>query len=388
MEPVSFALVASLVLTVGVAIAIVRPVAIIDNPQVTLAILTAISIASLSALVQPDPLGFTIDVDPASEPLIGRNDPGIPIYHRATRDFGNDDVYVIAMETEDVFTQANLETQLRLTNELHRLPDIAEIESLARVLAIRYDPERDLVDLSRLFREVPSDSAGLEKLRERALSDPIYRKTWISADGRTTAINITFQPMTDAEFVALDLDGRIAALLAEERSSGQTFYIAGRPHVRSQAYHLMVHDMATLVPIAVAIAAVTLWLMSGSVLGVLLPLASCLMATLWVFGAMATLQIDINLITLVLGSMMICVGSVYGVHVYARYEVIAEESADSGHNGGFHDHHRLRRVAVDRHPGHQPIGRVLDTRRRVGDADLAHRGSRGARLVADRAGHA
>ena len=197
MEPVSFALVASLVLTVGVAIAIVRPVAIIDNPQVTLAILTAISIASLSALVQPDPLGFTIDVDPASEPLIGRNDPGIPIYHRATRDFGNDDVYVIAMETEDVFTQANLETLLRLTNELRRLPGIAEIESLARVLAIRYDPERDLVDLSRLFREVPSDSAGLEKLRERALSDPIYRKTWISADGRTTAINITFQPMTN-----------------------------------------------------------------------------------------------------------------------------------------------------------------------------------------------
>ena len=55
-------------------------------------------------------------------------------------------------------------------------------------------------------------------------------------------------------------------------------------------------------PIAVAIAAATLWLMSGSLLGVLLPLVSCLTATLWVFGAMAALQIDINLITLVLGS--------------------------------------------------------------------------------------
>lgn len=328
MEPVTFALAATLVLTGGVVIAVVRPVVVIDNPQVTIAILTAISIGALTALVRTGPLGFTIDVDPASEPLIGRDDPGIPIYQRATLDFGNDDLYVIAMETEDIFTEANLSTLVRLTNQLRRLPGIAEVESLARVLAIRYDTSRDLVEVSRLFRKTPSDAGGLEELRERALADPIYRKTLISSDGRTTAINITFQPMTDAKFVELDLDGRIAALLDQEHRSGQNFYIAGRPHVRSQAYHLMVHDMATLVPIAIVIAAITLWLMSGSVLGVMLPLVSCLMATLWVFGAMATLGIDINLITLVLGSMMICVGSVYGVHVYARYELIAEESVD------------------------------------------------------------
>ncbi len=329
MDPVSFALMATFVLAAGITIALVRPLLVIDNPQITIAILAAISLAALAMLVRTEPIGFTIDVDPASEPLIGRNDPGIPIYQRAIRDFGNDDVYVIAMETDDVFTEDNLSTLVRLTGELRRLPGIAEVESLARVLSIQYDRDRDLVDISNLFRTVPGDKPGLEALRERAMSDPIYRKTLISGDARTTAINITFQPMTDAEFVALDLDGRIEALLDEEVAVGKHFYIAGRPHVRSQAYHLMVHDMGTLVPIAVVIAAITLWLMSGSVLGVVLPLISCLVATLWVFGAMATLQIDINLITLVLGSMMICVGSVYGVHVYARYEVIAAESVDA-----------------------------------------------------------
>jgi predicted RND superfamily exporter protein len=79
----------------------------------------------------------------------------------------------------------------------------------------------------------------------------------------------------------------------------------------------------------VAIAAIVLWLMTGSLLGMMLPLLSCLTSTLWVFGAMATLGIDINLITLVLASMMICVGSVYGVHVFARYEVIAEGGGDA-----------------------------------------------------------
>ena len=64
--------------------------------------------------------------------------------------------------------------------------------------------------------------------------------------------------------------------------------------------------------------------MTGSTWGVLIPLVSCLVGTIWVFGAMALLQIDINLITLVLASMMICVGSVYGIHVISRYE---EEAA-------------------------------------------------------------
>jgi len=329
LDPVSFTLLATLVLGAGLAIALVRPEAVIDNPELTLVLLSTITIAAIAVLVRTDPLGFTIDVDPASEPLIGRNDPGIPIYQRAIRDFGNDDVYVIAMATDDVFTEDNLSTLVRLTGELRQLPGIAEVESLARVLSVRYEPDRDLVDVSTLFGDVPGDAAGIEQLRERALADPIYRKTLISGDARTTAINITFQPMTDAEFVALDLDGRIERILDQERGDGKKFYIAGRPHVRAQAYHLMVHDMATLVPIAVVIAAIALWLMSGSLLGVLLPLVSCLMATLWVFGAMATLGIDINLITLVLGSMMICVGSVYGVHVYARYEVIAAESPDA-----------------------------------------------------------
>lgn len=328
-EPATFALLATLFLVGGLTVALLWPDVVVDQPQIVMGVLTAVTIGAAAALVTVDPPGFTIDVDPASEPLIQRDDPGIPIYKSATDDFGNDDVYVIAMETDDVFSRDSLQVIERLTNGIRRLPGIAAVESLTRVLAIRWDEGRDLVDVSRLIRRVPSDPAELEELRATALDNPLYRKTLVSADGRTTAINITFQPMTDGEFVELDLDGRIHALLDAETDSGHHFYVAGRPHVRSQAYHLMVGDMAKLVPIAVLIAAITLWLMSGSIRGVLMPLVSCLTATLWVFGALATLQIDINLITLVLGSMMICVASVYGVHVYARYEIIATTATDA-----------------------------------------------------------
>ncbi len=327
-DPVSFGLGAAFFLLAGIALATLLPRRIIDHPWLVLAVLLGVSGAAVAVLVNFETREFTIDVDPASEPLIQRNDPGIPVYEQAKKDFGNDDVYVVAMETDDVFERENLERLARLTNELRRLPGISEVESLTRVLSIRYDHERELVDVSKLMKRVPSDPEELADLRRRALADPIYVKTLVAPNGRTAAINITFQPMTDGEFVELDLDGRIEEILDEERGAGHHFYIAGRPHVRSQAYHLMTRDMGTLIPVAVMIAAFTMWLMMGSLYGALIPLVSCLMATLWVFGAMATLQIDINLITLVLGSMMICIGSVYGVHVYARYEVIAAEAVN------------------------------------------------------------
>jgi hypothetical protein len=295
-----------------------------------LAALAAITLTAALMLVRLHPPGFSIDIDPASEPLIGRNDPNLSVYRAAVRDFGSDDVYVVALHAEEgIFTRENLQVIERLTQRIQRLPGIAEVESLAWAQSVRYDEARDLVEVARLMDGVPEDARGLAELRRRVLADPLHRGTLVAEDGRTTAINITFQPMTDGEFVDLDLDRRIEALVSQESGAGRRFFIAGRPHVRAQAYHQMVGDMAILIPAAVVIAAATLWFMSGSLRAVLLPLVSCLTATLWVFGAMGALQIDLNLITLVLGSMMICVGSVYGVHVYARYQVIAEHAGDA-----------------------------------------------------------
>ncbi|MFQ5418161.1 MAG: RND family transporter [Myxococcota bacterium] len=327
-DPVVFAGCAVTLVSVGIAVAFFRPAAIVDRAEVVLGLFALVCLGAVAALIRFDPPGFTIGVDPASEPMIRRNDPGIPAYERAKRDFGSDDVYVIAMEVADVFTAENLEALKSLNHRLRGLEGVASVESLARVLSIRWDDEREMVLVEKFIRDVPDDPVSLADLKARALADPVYRKTLISADARTAAIEITFQPMTDSEFVDRDLDGRIASLLDEETRAGRHFYVAGRPHVRSRAYHIMVRDLALLVPVAVVVSAFILWLMSGSIWGTLVPLVSCLASTLWVFGALAVLGTDINLITLVLGPMMICIGSVYGVHVYARFQLIGAEIRD------------------------------------------------------------
>ena len=177
-----------------------RPALVIRHARLVLGLLFVISAAALLVLVRFEPLRLSIGVDPATEPLISRDEPGVPIYQQATRDFGNDDLYVIAMEVigeGDVFAREHLETLRTLTHQLRGLPGIASVESLARVSHMHYDAEADLVGVDQFMRQVPKEEEARLRLREQALADPFYRKTLLSEDARTTGINIAFQPMTD-----------------------------------------------------------------------------------------------------------------------------------------------------------------------------------------------
>jgi predicted RND superfamily exporter protein len=135
--------------------------------------------------------------------------------------------------------------------------------------------------------------------------------------------------MSDDDFVKLDLDARIEQILVAATRPGVKFHVTGRPHIRAQAHLLLVHDLLRLVPIAVLVSVIALWLMTGSVRGTLVPLLFNLMSVFWAYGAMALVGSDMNLITLVMGPALITIGGVTGVHSYACYQEFAEKSKSS-----------------------------------------------------------
>jgi hypothetical protein len=327
LSPIAFGALAALVLGCGALVALARPAWIVDYPRTVLAVLGLVTFGFAAAMIRPDPLGFRIGIDASSEPLLPENDPGEPLYQRAILDFGDDDVFVIAMEADDVFTQPNLSTLRNVSDEIRTLPGVRGTESLVDVYAYRWDQKNDLVEMGRFIDAIPSDPAALADLRERALADPLYPRTIVARDGKAAAINVTFKSLSDDEFVKLDLDGRIASILERATRPGVSFHVTGRPHIRAQAHILLVHDLVRLVPTAVVVSVIALWLMSGSVRGTLLPLLFNLMSVSWAYGAMAVLGSDMNLITLVMGPALITIGGVTGVHSYACYETFAATSS-------------------------------------------------------------
>jgi hydrophobe/amphiphile efflux-3 (HAE3) family protein len=307
-----------------------RPGVVIGHPRAVLAAVAALTLLAAVPLVRLDPPGFALEIDPSTEPLLPTGDPAREGYARAVREFGDDEVYVVAMETEDdVFRREHLERLRRVNDAIAQLPEVRRVQSLADVVAFRWVPEEDWIDVGSFIEEIPDDPAALEALRREALAHPLYRRSLVSADGRTAAVNVSFQKMTDREFIDSRLDARIAALLAEEAAPGLRFHVAGRPHVKDAVYHWMLRDVRLLIPASLSVFAALLFLVFGTRRGVVLPLSMTVIATIWTFGAIAYLGRSLSVLTVLLPPTLITMGTVYGIHALSRYEEEARRAATS-----------------------------------------------------------
>lgn len=321
LPPLPFA--ALLVVLFGAAFAAVawRPALVVGHPRAVLAAVGLVTLLALVPLVALDPPRFTLEIDPSTEPLLPADDPARATYAQAVREFGDDEVYVVAMETErGVFRHDALARLRRVTDAIAQLPEVRRVQSLADVVAFRWMPEEGWLDVGRFLDEIPSDAAALAAVEREALAQPLYRRSLVSADGRTAAINVSFEKLTDREFIASGLDRRIRALLDAESAPGVRFHVAGRPHVKDIVYHWMLRDLRLLIPASLAVFAVLLYLVFGTRRGVLLPLATTIVATLWTFGAIAFVERSLSVLTVLLPPTLITMGSVYGIHALSRYE--------------------------------------------------------------------
>jgi hydrophobe/amphiphile efflux-3 (HAE3) family protein len=316
------------VLALGMALIGFAPGHVVRNARAVLAVVLALTALSLVQLVGLESPYLKIRADSSSEPLLPVVDPLRDIYQKAVLSFGSDDIYVIAMETDGIFTAENLTALDRITDAIRALDGVRGVESLTNAYHFDYDPAMGWVEVGPFIEDVPTDPVPLRSLREDALADPLYAKTLISSDGRTAGLNVTFRAMSDGEFIARDLDGQIQAILALEAREGLRFHISGRPHIRAEGHHLMIRDVLRLIPIAVVVGLVVLWLITGSVWASVIPIGNCMVAMLWTLGALVSLGLEVNLITLVLGPMLLCVGGVYGVHVYGRWEAYLRETGE------------------------------------------------------------
>ena len=166
-----------------------------------------------------------------------------------------------------------------------------------------------------------------ERLRERALADPLTRRNLVSEDGRAAAVNVSLREMSDRELIRMDLDGRVRAILDAETTPLRRFHVSGRPHIKSQMFHAMTRDLAVLIPTAILVVGAVLAVATGTLRGTLLPLAGVGVAVLSTFASMALLERPLTVLSVLLAPTLVAVGSVYGVHVVSRYE---EDAAAGG----------------------------------------------------------
>jgi len=281
----------------------------LDWPRLTLAL----------ALLVTAALGFyakDYEIDPSMENLLAEGDPDREYYAEVERLFGSEEVTMIGVFGDDVFSPATLAKIDRLTRALAELEGVREVVSLTTVQSVESDDEG--LHVGRLIRELPQTAEQADAIRERAMANPLYIRNIVAPDGRATGITVVYELMSDQEFEESGLEHRVRELVAAA-GGPETFAVTGVPTIKVHGGHYMEQDIATFTPLAVGLIVLVLIWAFRTVRGVLVPLAAVLVGVVWTVGVMVLAGSSINMGTLVLPPLLITIGIAYSIHVVSEY---------------------------------------------------------------------
>jgi predicted RND superfamily exporter protein/CRP-like cAMP-binding protein len=296
--------------------------AIAGHPRLVLAAVAAVTLVSLTQLIDLRSGALRLHLDASLDRLLPRGDAELAFETRTRRLFGQRDALLVGLVADDVFSPAALRALARMTERMGRLQGVHHVVSLAN--APRMHSAGDDIWIEPFLAEIPTDPAALAALRSEALDHPLYGGTLVSGDGRVAMILVYLGESRSRGPAASELAGRLEAIAAEEaRTAGVDAWVTGLPYVKAAVSRALLEDLERLLPLSLLAVAVVAWIAFRSWRGVWIPGATVVLAVIWTVGAVAAGGHPLNLVTTLVPILVIAVGFSYAVHLVSEYFELA-----------------------------------------------------------------
>jgi predicted RND superfamily exporter protein len=254
------------------------------------------------------------------------DDPVVIRFNEAGERFGGVATAMVGYEARDIFTPEELKLVDRLTRAFKEIDGVSWVISLTSIDDVQgtvVDGEK-AVKIGKVIKpgEIPEDPAEVKKLKEYVLSKENLVSTVVSADAKVAniVINIVGE---DRVKVAVEIEK-----VARELAPGDRLYFTGFPYWMKVMAEMILRDMSVLVPIVTLIVMLILFLSFRSLRGVVLPLATVMISSVWAMGLMAAVDIPITILSNAVPVLLIALGTAYAIHLLHKYnEVVCEEGA-------------------------------------------------------------
>ena len=152
------------------------------HPKKIILIVLAISFIFISNLPK-------ITIDTSTEGFLHKNDPALVRYEEFKKQFGYDEVILLAVRTKDIFDIEFLTKLKKLHNELkNTTPHLNDITSLINARNTRGEGNQLIVE--DLFENWPKNAEDLNKIKNIAVNSTLYKNLLLSEDNTFTTIII------------------------------------------------------------------------------------------------------------------------------------------------------------------------------------------------------
>jgi hydrophobe/amphiphile efflux-3 (HAE3) family protein len=223
-------------------------------------------------------------------------------YDRYRAEFGrvSDDI-VVVFKAKSVFSQDAFDKISKLTGALKAVPGVKEVVSLSSL--------KDDLDILNEWT--------LKDLERNLNLADVFINNLVSADGKAAAIVVLLKDHYSTE----ETTQGIEAVLDQFRQSDDplSVYQIGTPVVGHTLTEYTLRDFRTLPFFTMTVIFLVLLFCFRSFRGALIPFTAVCITLVWTFGLMGLMGGTLSMVTMIIPTLLIAVGSAYALHIMAAY---------------------------------------------------------------------
>jgi len=290
-----------------------------------LAVLSALTLLAIAGLPR-------LHIDTGIDSMIADGDPNRLMYESVTEEFGSDNQTMVFVRDKALWTPDKLRALRELHLRLAALDAVQGIDDIFTLRGLRGEHgaagENGSIHSQVFVDHIPDDQAMIDQLRDDVLYNPLVSGNLVSPGGEAMALMVIIRPEAMKRMGPAAVYALLQAAL--DRSSGQfeRIFQIGSPRIQTELEDTLFSDMRTLAPLsAMILVLVILGFLRSAVAGVI-PLITAGTSLAWTLGMMGWAGIPLNILSAMLPTLIIVIGSTEDTHLVASYLQEARKHPD------------------------------------------------------------
>lgn len=231
--------------------------------------------------------------------------------------FGGNDLVVVSITADNIFSPATLEKIEAITSEIEMLENVDQVISITNVPDIV--GTADGFEVRELIEEFPTTESEIDSLKKRIIGNRMIYGTLASADFQKAGIIAYLKVATDEN--SDEQVYQIFNAIKNKYAGPEQIHIAGLPLTRREVSATMAADVKKLFPYGIILMIFLLVLTFHSWTGAFLPFTVVIMSIVFTVGLMVLFNIKMTIVEMMIPVMLIAIANSYSIQVITQYFV-------------------------------------------------------------------
>jgi predicted RND superfamily exporter protein len=263
------------------------------------------------------PFIFKVRIDPTVATFYPpKSDPDRIFLEKTYRDFESGWGIVIIINHDKIFSSPTLKKIQTLTSQIEGMTAVDYVLSITNANIVK--SSGDEIRVSNRSDSIPKSAEEIEQFKNDILNNPLYTKSLVSGDLKTTAISVLFD---ETRFSHLTIGKTVEDIqrITNDYAGPEKVYVGGLKAVTAASYDMLVKDLSTLLPLCLLIMVAILFIYFFNWRLIMVSVISVLIAVGFTYAIMALFNVPISLLGVTIPGIITALALSYLIRLFSEY---------------------------------------------------------------------